>query len=212
MNGNKLTSRIPYLEAFAEHNPGAYRLRVALLAVLGYAYLLAVVLFLLAVELLILSSVRISYIAIKIVWIPLVLVGLVLRSLWITLPVPDGMELEREQAPALFDLIDEVSKKLNGPKVHHVLVSDDYNASIVQIPRFGMFGWLRNYLVVGLPLLRALDPHHVLTVVLGHAVVPGVYGSVRYTHYGLLRTLEDGYGLAHLGAAAHANPIAEIWH
>ncbi|HJP90650.1 MAG TPA: M48 family metalloprotease [Pyrinomonadaceae bacterium] len=158
MNKNKLAGRIPYLEAFAQHNPGAYRLRVALLAALGYAYLFAVVLLLLALVFVILSSVRIGYFAIKIIWIPLVLIGLVLRSLWITLPVPDGTELKREQAPALFDLIDEVTKKLNGPKVHHVLVSDDYNASIVQIPQFGMFGWLRNYLVVGLPLLRALDP------------------------------------------------------
>ena len=169
MNGNKLTGRIPYLEAFAEHNPGAYRLRVALLAALGYAYLLAVVLFLLAVVVVILLSVRISYIAIKIVWIPLVLVGLVLRSLWITLPVPEGTELERAQAPALFDLIEEVSRKLSGPKVHHVLLSDDYNASIVQIPRFGMFGWLHNYLVVGLPLLRALDPSE-FRAVLAHEV------------------------------------------
>jgi hypothetical protein len=42
--------------------------------------------------------------------------------------------------------------------VHHVLISDEFNASIVQIPRFGMFGWLRNYLVIGLPLMVALSP------------------------------------------------------
>jgi len=50
------------------------------------------------------------------------------------------MELEREQAPELFDLIHEVTTALNGPKVHHVLLSDEFNASIVQIPQFGMFG------------------------------------------------------------------------
>jgi len=169
MEEDKLASRIPLLEIFAQQNPGAYRLRVAMLAALGYAYLLVVVLFLLAIVFVTLFYVRISYITIKIVWIPLVLVGLVLRSLWITLPVPEGTELRREQAPALFDLINEVSKKLSGPKVHHVLVSDDYNASIVQIPQFGMFGWLRNYLVVGLPLLRALDPSE-FRAVLAHEV------------------------------------------
>ena len=47
---------------------------------------------------------------------------------------------------------------LDGPHVHRVLVSDEFNAGIVQIPRLGMFGWLRNYLVVGLPLMKALTP------------------------------------------------------
>ena len=105
----------------------------------------------------------------KILWIPLVIVGIVLRSLWITLPEPDGMELQREQAPALFDLIHEVTTKLNGPKIHHVLVSSDFNASVVQIPQFGMFGWLNNYLVVGLPLLRAFTPAE-FRAVLAHEV------------------------------------------
>ena len=79
------------------------------------------------------------------------------------------MKLEREQAPALFDLIDEVTTALSGPKIHHVMVSDDFNAGIVQIPQFGMFGWLRNYLVVGLPMLRALTPAE-FRAVLAHEV------------------------------------------
>ena len=69
----------------------------------------------------------------------------------------------------LFDLVDEVTNALSGPKVHHIIVSDEYNASINQIPQFGMFGWLRNYLVVGLPLLRALSPAEFRSV-LAHEV------------------------------------------
>src|SRR5439155_21305953 len=41
------------------------------------------------------------------------------------------------------------------------------------------------------------NPKHVLLAVLGNHVKPGVYGKRRYTHYGLLRTLEDGYGISH---------------
>jgi acid phosphatase len=33
----------------------------------------------------------------------------------------------------------------------------------------------------------------------------------RIDHYSLLRTLEDMYGLAHLGEAANADPITRIW-
>ena len=155
MEQEEFAALIRPLETLAAKKPGLYRLRVGLLAALGYVYLLAVVLGLLAIVAVTLFYVRINFIVIKILWIPLVLVGLVLRSLWITFPEPDGTELKREQAPALFDLIDEVTKALSGPKIHHVLLNDAYNAGIVQIPMFGMFGWLRNYLIIGLPLLRA---------------------------------------------------------
>ena len=169
MENDKLATLIPSLEKFAAEKPESYKLRVALLAVLGYAYLLVVVLILLAIVAVILLYARLNWVVLKILWVPLVIVGIVLRSLWITLPEPDGMELQREQAPALFDLIHEVTTKLNGPKIHHVLVSSDFNASVVQIPQFGMFGWLNNYLVVGLPLLRAFTPAE-FRAVLAHEV------------------------------------------
>lgn len=155
---DKLAARIRPLEALAAANPQLYRFRVALLALLGYAYLLVLVVFLLGIVALTLYYVRFNAALIKILWVPLVLAGLVLKSLWITMPEPDGKELQRHEAPALFDLIDEISKALNSPKVDHVLVNDELNAAIVQIPQFGMFGWLNNYLVVGLPLMRAFSP------------------------------------------------------
>lgn len=178
MEDNKLAARIRPLEEFAAANPERYRFRVALLALLGYVYLLVIVTLLLALVAGILLYARINAITIKVLWIPLVLAGLVLKALWVTIPEPDGKELQREQAPALFDLIREVSDTLKGPKVHHVLVSDEFNASIVQIPQFGMFGWLRNYLVVGLPLMRALSPNEFRSVLaheFGH--LSGKHGS-----------------------------------
>ena len=177
MEDDKLATLIPSLEKFAAEQPDSYKLRVALLAVLGYAYLLFVVLILLGIVAVILLYARLNWVVLKILWIPLVIVGIVLRSLWITLPEPDGMELQREQAPALFDLIHEVTTKLNGPKIHHVLVNSDFNASVVQIPQFGMFGWLNNYLVVGLPLLRAFTPAE-FRAVLAHEVghLSGMHG------------------------------------
>ena len=169
MEEDKVVSLVRPLEILADEKPGLYRLRVGLLAALGYVYLLVIVLALLGIIAVTLFYVRVNWVMLKILWIPLALVGLVLRSLWITIPEPDGMKLEREQAPALFDLIDEVTTALSGPKIHHVMVSDDFNAGIVQIPQFGMFGWLRNYLVVGLPMLRALTPAE-FRAVLAHEV------------------------------------------
>ena len=169
MAENKVASLVRPLESFAEANPGLYRLRVGLLAALGYVYLIVVVSVLLGIVAVTLFYVRFNWLTLKVLWIPLALVAIVLRSLWITIPEPDGMKLQRHQAPALFDLIDEVRTALSGPKIHHVMLSEDFNAAIVQIPQFGMFGWLRNYLVVGLPLLRALTPAE-FRAVLAHEV------------------------------------------
>ncbi len=33
----------------------------------------------------------------------------------------------------------------------------------------------------------------------------------RITHYNVLRTIEDLYGLSHSGASADAEPITQIW-
>ncbi|HEY3581847.1 MAG TPA: M48 family metallopeptidase [Pyrinomonadaceae bacterium] len=189
MEDEKLAARIRALEAFAANKPGLYRFRVALLALLGYAYLIFIVLALLATVIAMGLTVSFNFIVIKILWIPLVLAGIVLRSLWITIPEPDGVELQRSDAPALFELMDEITQKLRGPKVDHVLVSDEFNASVVQIPRFGMFGWLQNYLVVGLPLLRALGPTEfraVLAHEFGH--VSGKHGRFSGWIYRVRRT------------------------
>jgi hypothetical protein len=52
---------------------------------------------------------------------------------------------------------------------------------------------------------------NVIFAALGPLVNPGVYGS-SYNHYSLLRTWEDGYGIAeHPAHAADATPINTIW-
>ena len=155
------------LEEFSRNNPGAYRLRVMLVAALGYGYLFAVMIGLLvAVYLVIWAMIAFGHAFLfKLVWIPLVLAWLVLRSMWITIPRPDGKEIQSDQAPELFDLIAEVRAALDGPTVHHVLLSDEFNAGIVQVPKFGMFGWSNNYLVVGLQLLKAIGPDEFRAVI-----------------------------------------------
>jgi hypothetical protein len=48
------------------------------------------------------------------------------------------------------------------------------------------------------------------TIVIGQSVKSGNY-SATLNHYNLLRTIEDMYGLGHLGNAATAAPITGIW-
>jgi len=54
------------------------------------------------------------------------------------------------------------------------------------------------------------DNNKIPTIFYGAHVRPGTY-SERTGHYGLLRTIEDMYGLAHAGASAHASPITDTW-
>jgi len=164
MDTQKLISLIDRLQVYSRKRPVAYKLRVAALAALGYVYLFAVVLILLLLVFMIAAGSRFNFLAMKFSLVLLALAGVVLRAMWVTVPEPDGRELNYEDAPPLFELVKEVRRALRGPRVHRVLLSDEFNASIVQIPRLGMFGWSRNYLVVGLPLLTALAPEEFRSV------------------------------------------------
>ena len=53
--------------------------------------------------------------------------------------------------------------------------------------------------------------NHIATILVGAMIKPGATSSQRYTHYDLLRTIEDMYGLPLLGGSQHAKDIADIW-
>ena len=57
-----------------------------------------------------------------------------------------------------------------------------------------------------------LAPLHVGAALIGPQVRPGSIDSQRLTHYSLLRTLEDGFGITrHLAHAARVKAISGIW-
>jgi hypothetical protein len=47
-------------------------------------------------------------------------------------------------------------------------------------------------------------PHHILTIVVAPPVHPGARSGTAYTHYSLLRTTEEMFGLGLLGKAGSA--------
>ncbi|MDB6071406.1 MAG: hypothetical protein JWL81_2577, partial [Verrucomicrobiales bacterium] len=81
----------------------------------------------------------------------------ILKAVWIRLEAPTGLRLDRENAPALMDLLESMRTRLNAAAFHRVLLTPEYNASVCQVPLLGMFGWHRNYLSLGLPLLQSLS-------------------------------------------------------
>ncbi len=51
----------------------------------------------------------------------------------------------------------------------------------------------------------------IATIVLSPWVTAGTHDGTLYTHYSLLRTIEEAWGFSPLGAAAGATPITGIW-
>jgi hypothetical protein len=55
------------------------------------------------------------------------------------------------------------------------------------------------------------DPGHVLLAALGSSVRPGAVDNSRHNHYGLERTLAEGFGVRPLAHARHAAAVNSIW-
>lgn len=166
---NKLVAR---LERQAEATPRWYRLKVVLLAGLGNAYLSAILFVLVVMFLVLLVSVAVlKFIAIKLAIIVGAFLWMVLRALRVKIAPPEGTRLTARDCPELFALIESLRRPLRAPRFHHVLLTDEFNAGVAQIPRLGVFGWPRHYLLIGLPLMSALGPEQfkaVLAHELGH--------------------------------------------
>ncbi|MCL2524041.1 MAG: M48 family metallopeptidase [Betaproteobacteria bacterium] len=161
-------------------NSRAYRRSVAVFATLGYLWVFACLA--LAVGIIVwvtgiwVQGGRLRFGQVYPLLFALGLLWVTLRALWVRLDEPDGVELKREDAPALFDALERIRRKINGPPVHRVFLDGEFNASICQLPRYGFFGGSINYLSIGLPLLMALDRRRVMTV-LAHE-----YGHLRGDH------------------------------
>ncbi|MBH0192919.1 MAG: M48 family metalloprotease, partial [Nitrospira sp.] len=150
------------LEGYAKAHPAQYKLTVALLAFAGYAYVLAVLGTVIALTigcfLLIKNGSGGHALLLKAGLGLIVLAAVIARALWVRLEPPTGIEIQREHAPRLFLVIDKIRNALGTPAFHHVLIVNELNAAVVQIPRLGILGWQRNYLLLGLPLLLTVTP------------------------------------------------------
>ncbi|MEW6583810.1 MAG: M48 family metalloprotease, partial [Actinomycetota bacterium] len=178
----------------------ASRLRVTLLAALGHGVLgaAAAMVVLLGAGVVYLAFLTTAF-ALKLL-IPLgALLVVLARAAWVRIEPPAGIPVEPADAPALFDLVASTRKLTGGPPVNRVVITDELNASIVQVPRFGPLGGQRNHLVLGLPLLEALPPDEfraVLAHEYGH--LTGRHGRwaariyrVRASWLRLLQSLEE---------------------
>lgn len=148
------------LERAADADPRAYHLKLGAFAALGYLYVLTILLLLVALVGSLVAWIvygKGAFLALKLAIPVVVLIGLVARALWVRLEAPEGIEASRSSFPQLFATIDEVRAATRAPPAHVVLLNSAFNAAVVQVPRLGLFGWQRNYLLLGLPLMQQLS-------------------------------------------------------
>jgi Zn-dependent protease with chaperone function len=151
-------------ESLIRSHPKRYRAKLAALAVLGYGVIFGLLGLLIALSFGCVWLIIISHSAIlfllksKLIIALPVLIWVILKSLWVHIPAPVGYELKRKDFPALFADIDNLCHQLNTAKIEQVLLTDEFNAAITQTPRLGVFGWHKNSLILGLPLLLGLSP------------------------------------------------------
>ncbi len=167
MPEDEITLRIRKAEEHAKRDYAGYRRGVLGFAVLGYLYILFVPLVLLLLVLgalwLMAKTKHVYGIEIQFVFGLVIALFAYIRALWVSIPPPEGVKLERGDYPELFNLVDQLSQKLN-IKVDYVMADDAFNAMVVQRPRLGFFGWYENYVVLGLPLMQSLPPEQFKSV------------------------------------------------
>lgn len=179
MNKADFNHLVRLSEADCGENMPSYRRGVAAFAALGYVWVIGCLLLALAVITLAVNAMLQNHL--KFVYVSWVIAGLLLlwtslKALWCPLTAPEGLAITAKDAPQLFEGLEKIRKKINGPVIHHVLLDTEFNASISQLPRFGLFGGSVNYLTIGLPVLMALDKPRFF------AIMAHEYGHLREGH------------------------------
>lgn len=166
-------------EQASAEDGGAYRRSVAAFAALGYVWIVGCLLLAAAIASFCIGAMMRDQFKAAMVGALIAAGGLLwtsLRALWCRFDEPRGILLGPTDAPALFEALERIRMKINGPPIHCVRLNRKFNASISQHPRYGLFGGPVNNLTIGLPLLMALDRPRFL------AVLAHEYGHLRGDH------------------------------
>lgn len=164
-------------ELEVQQHPRLYNVKVAMLALLGYAVIFGMLFLLISIvggigwAALASTSLLILLVKKKIIFVILAMIYVLVRALWVKFEKPTGYELKAKNYPALFAELKSLSQQLGAPAIHQVILTPEYNAGILQLPRLGIFGWHKNTLFLGLELLMSMTPEQARSVIaheLGH--------------------------------------------
>jgi Zn-dependent protease with chaperone function len=158
------------LEREAHQAPIRYRLKLALLATVGYAVLaLSLAMTLGVAVFLVLYVVIVRPPVDPMVVIPILMLGtvgvVILRAVWIRFSEPEGHRLQPGEAAGLREEVERIRRQVGAGRLHGIVINDALNAAAAYLPNgFGLWNQ-RQYLVLGLPLLQLLNRSELAAVV-----------------------------------------------
>lgn len=188
MNRDEFDALVKRLEVDSQRHPRWFVIRTALLVLASYTYLFLLLTISLGVSGLVIALMiyKPGYGTIKLGFFMLILFGgmlwAILRGLWVRIDPPEGLRVTRSETPGLFDMLDDLRRSLKCEPFHETLIVNDHNAAVVQVPRLGIFGWHKNYLLLGLPMLQGLGPEE-FKAVLAHEFTHSSKGHGRFGNW-----------------------------
>ncbi|MHC4213957.1 MAG: M48 family metallopeptidase [Planctomycetota bacterium] len=161
-----------------QKDPKSYRRHLFWFATLGFLYPILVALMVLFILLIaawgaykLLYDLNFSTMLWFVATSGLAVTGMVIRPMFLPVPKPDGHQLAINEAPKLFELVEEVRQKLDAPKIQSIYLTNEFNMAVVRRPLFGFFGPAENILIVGLWMIEAMSIEEIRSVIaheLGH--------------------------------------------
>ncbi|MDQ3288843.1 MAG: M48 family metallopeptidase [Pseudomonadota bacterium] len=193
------------LQVQARQAPRLYLCKLGLLALAGYALLLALLALSLGVPVFVLMQVVVGGVPAEprfalVVLLPGAFGVALLRALWIRFAPPPGYRLEADEAPLLQAEVERLRKAADAPVLDGIIIDSHLNAAASDVPRaFGLLGH-RHFLVLGFPLLQMLDRAELAAVVAhefghfgkGHGQFGGWIYRVRLSWLRVMEGLSGG--------------------
>lgn len=160
-------------------DPEAYRRRVVIVGVLGYACIYVVPVLALTFTIAFFAQLASGAGGLAVALSALIAVActyMTVAGIRLRLEPPSGVLLNWKNARRVLDIAAALRAAMGAPRPELVMLNGEMTASMVQVPRLGVFGWHRNYMVVGLPLLMSV------TVDEFKAVLAHEFGYYASTH------------------------------
>lgn len=174
MDSTRHIALVEQLQVELERHPHRYRLKLMLLSLAGFAAVLSPLLLAtlcLGATVLRIEAQGLASLADGWALIVLALGLLSLRALWLRIPPPVGHLVQREEAPRLQSMVEELRVAAGAPRLAGIVITDELNAAVVSLPRVLGLPWSRHYLLLGLPLMQQLEADALRAVIaheLGH--------------------------------------------
>jgi hypothetical protein len=97
--------------------------------------------------------------------VAMTMAAVILGMFVIRLEAPEGRPITREEAPRLFETLDKMCKKLDGPPIDRVVITREYGAMILPLRARAISGRYTNYLVIGMPYMLGVPAKEMLSAV-----------------------------------------------